>query len=197
VESGIVTAGSAIDFPRKGKARSAGVARGGEECDTTEAGFRGGLSESRKFSRYDGQRIGHSSREFVFVDKLISEAGYAHGVIGSLAADDEQVGVVGYGVLVISAIAAASADSTALGEEGDEADSVARGVRSVERRDVIEQRGFAVDGFGEFVFGVAAEDDMVFLVHGEDGGGTDFEMGDGRIGACAFRGVKSAKDLRA
>ena len=64
-----------------------------------------------------------------------------------------------------------------------------RGVRAIERGDVIEQRGFAVDCFGDFIFGIAAEDDVVFVVHGDDGCGANFEMGDGRIGASVSDGV--------
>jgi hypothetical protein len=56
VEGGIVAACRAIDFPRKGKARGGGVARGGEEGDTAQAGFDGGLSGLREFAGSDCQR---------------------------------------------------------------------------------------------------------------------------------------------
>ena len=128
---------------------------------------------------------------------LVVEAGDADGVIGSLATNDQQVGVVSDGVLEVAAIAATPADAAALGEEGDEANGAARDVWPIERGDVIEQRGFTMNGFGDFVFGVTAEDDVVFVAGSDNGGGANFEARDGRVGASAFRGVEGAENLRA
>ena len=62
---------------------------------------------------------------------------------------------------------------------------------------MIEERRFTVNRFRYRVFGIPAEDDVVFSVYGDDGGGADFEMGDGRVSSGAFRGIERAKDLRA
>ena len=103
------------------------------------------------------------------------------------------MGVIGDGVLEVAAISAASAYTTALRKERDEADRMARGIRAIERGDVVEQRGLAVNGFGDFVFGVAAEDDVLLLIHGDDGSGANLETGDQGVGAGAFRGVSARK----
>jgi len=110
------------------------VARGGEESDAAEAGFRGGLGELREFAGgVDGERIRGGGGEFVLVYKLVGEAGDADGVIGSLATNDQQVRVVSDGVLEVAAITATPADAAALGEEGDEANGAARDVWPIER----------------------------------------------------------------
>src|SRR5258708_22552507 len=48
----------------------------------------------REFAGSDGERIRGGGGEFVLVHKLVGEAGDADGVIGSLATNDQQVGVV-------------------------------------------------------------------------------------------------------
>jgi hypothetical protein len=53
-----------------------------------------------------------------------------------------------------------------------------------------------VDGFGNFVFRVAAKDDVVFSFDGEDRGGANFEMREGRIGTGAFGSIQCAENLR-
>ena len=60
---------------------------------------------------------------------------------------------------------------------------------------MIQQRRFAVDGFGNGVFGIATEDDVILAVFLDDGGGANVEVRDGWIGAGKLRSVKCAKDV--
>src|SRR5258708_38968636 len=96
----------------------------------------------REFAGSDGERIRGGGGEFVLVHKLVGEAGDADGVIGSLATNDQQVGVVSGGVLEVAAITATPADAAALGEEGDEANGTARAVWPIAPGEAIETRGF-------------------------------------------------------
>lgn len=195
VEGGIVSTGSAIGFSGKGKSGGAGVKCGTEKSDATELGLFSGFEQLIEFGA--GEWNGGSSdlREFIFVYKLIGKAGDADGVIRGLAANDEEFGVVGDGVLIIAAIAATAADAAALGKESDESDGVMGGVWTVERGDMIQERGFTVNSFGDGVFGVATEYDVVLPVFLNDGGGTNVEMRDGGIGAGRFSGIERAKDI--
>jgi len=126
---------------------------------------------------------------------LIGEAGDADGVVDGLAADHEEIFVVEGVFLVVAAIAAAGAGTAAFVEEGFEFEMSADGFGAEFVDGVIDEGGFAVDAFGEAIFGIATEDDVIFVVDGDDGGGANFEFGDGGIGAGMFGGVECAEDL--
>jgi len=116
-------------------------------------------------------------------------------MIRSLAADGQQVRVIGDCALIVATVATTAAETGAFREKGHEAHGVARDIGAVKRGYMIEQRRLAMKRFRHFIFRVTTQDYVLHPIHRNRGGSANPKMRNRRIRSGMLRGVQRAKYL--